>query len=75
MQALPIDDHALFREGMKYLPRHLRPDATVRQAANVNEAAEFLTRDRSTDPPDLHIPGITFGHKRCTSLRGMAALR
>jgi two-component system, NarL family, nitrate/nitrite response regulator NarL len=60
MQALLVDDHALFREGMKHLLRHLRPDVVVFQAASVREATDILTRERGVDLVllDLQLPGM-----------------
>jgi DNA-binding NarL/FixJ family response regulator len=67
MRALLVDDHALFREGMKHLLRHLRPDAIVLQAASVREATEILAREEGFDLVllDLQLPGM----------RGLQALK
>jgi len=59
MHALLVDDHALFREGMKHLLRHLRPDATIHQAGTVDEAAGILAGTRiDLILLDLHLPGL-----------------
>jgi len=60
MHALLVDDHALFREGMKHLLRHLRPDAVVSQAASVREATEILAREPGVNLVllDLQLPGM-----------------
>jgi len=70
MHALLVDDHALFREGMKHLLRHLRPDAIVYQAASVREATEVLSRDSAVDLIllDLQLPGMK-------GLQALAAMR
>ena len=60
MNLLLVDDHALFREGMELVLRHLDPRARVRHAANVKEALNAI----SDVPPvdlvllDLHMPGM-----------------
>jgi len=60
MRALLVDDHALFREGMKHLLKHLRPDVTIYQAASVREATEILAEHLDVDLVllDLQLPGM-----------------
>lgn len=67
MKALLVDDHALFREGMKFMLRHLRPDLEIHQASTVREATAVLERAKPVDLIllDLQLPGM----------RGLDALR
>lgn len=60
MQALLVDDHTLFREGMKALLRLLRPETEVLQAGSVREAIDVLAKCHRVDLVllDLQLPGM-----------------
>ena len=60
MKLLLVDDHALFREGMELVLRHLDPQAEVFHAVNVDEAVELIARQPGLDLVllDLHMPGL-----------------
>lgn len=42
MKTLLVDDHALFRAGLRMLLRTIRPDAQVSEAATIEEALAFV---------------------------------
>lgn len=42
MKTLLVDDHALFRAGLRMLMRTIRPDAQVSEAATIDEALAFV---------------------------------
>ena len=69
MQALLVDDHALFREGMKLLLRNLCPGVVVHQAATISEATTVLSKRMDIDLVllDLQLPG----YKRLDALCAM----
>jgi len=60
MKTLLVDDHALFREGMEMVLRHLDPATSVLHAANVDDAIEVLADEPDVDLVllDLHMPGM-----------------
>ena len=66
MKVLLIDDHALFREGLRFLLRELAPVLELDEAGDCGRALE-LARSRAYDLVllDLNLPG----------LKGMDALR
>ena len=61
MRLLLVDDHALFREGMELVLRHLDPQAEVLHAPNVHDALEIVADETRIDVVllDLHMPGMT----------------
>lgn len=60
MRVLIIDDHPLFREGLKGLLHGLAPEVLVRQAASVTEAEALSSEPFDLVLTDLQMPG-TFG--------------
>ncbi len=70
MHTLLVDDHGLFREGMKHLLRHLRPDVVVHQSASVREAVELIREQARIDLIllDLNLPGM-HGLQALTEMR------
>lgn len=61
MKTLLVDDHALFREGMRLLLGSLDEHAEVWQAADVPAALALLDDTAAMDLVllDLHLPGLT----------------
>lgn len=61
MKTLLVDDHALFREGMRLLLGSLDAHAEVWQAADVPAALALLDDAAAMDLVllDLHLPGLT----------------
>ncbi len=60
MKLLLVDDHALFRDGMELMLRHLDPQSEVLHAGNVDEALGVLQAAPPVDLLllDLHMPGM-----------------
>ncbi|CAG9243324.1 DNA-binding response regulator [Paraburkholderia unamae] len=60
LHVLVIDDHALFREGLRLLLRHVRPGIQVDLASNVAGAEAVLERAHLVDLIllDLQLPGM-----------------
>jgi DNA-binding NarL/FixJ family response regulator len=60
MNALLIDDHALFREGLAWLLRPLQEDLTIREAGSCEQAFELLQSGGPADLVliDLEMPGM-----------------
>lgn len=60
MKLLLVDDHALFREGMELVLRHLDPQAQILHAVNVQEALQIIGQESGLDLVllDLHMPGM-----------------
>jgi DNA-binding NarL/FixJ family response regulator len=59
MKILLVDDHALFREGLKFLLRSLDAALEVDEAGNCSKALEYVTgRDYDLVLLDLKMPGI-----------------
>lgn len=61
MNILLIDDHALFRAGMKYLLQELSEDVNIVEAYNSESAVNALQQDRCFNLIllDLDMPGIS----------------
>lgn len=59
MKIILADDHALFREGLRYILRELHPDVILLQAGDHSEAAALLSQhpDASLALVDLDMPG------------------
>lgn len=57
VRALIIDDHPLFREGLKSLVQALAPQAEVRQAATMEQAREHAGAEPDLVLLDLNLPG------------------
>jgi DNA-binding NarL/FixJ family response regulator len=68
MRILIVDDHALFREGLRFLLRDLDPDLEVREAGNCAEALALAGEPFSLVLLDLHMPG-TKGLEALQSMR------
>ena len=60
MRLLLVDDHALFREGMELVLRHLDPQTQVFHAVNVVDALQVMGDEPQIDLVllDLHMPGM-----------------
>lgn len=60
MKAILADDHALFRDGFALLLKQLEPQATVLEAASLDEALLQAERNPDTDLLllDLSMPGM-----------------
>lgn len=60
MKAILADDHALFRDGFALLLKQLEPQATVLEAASLDEALLQAERNPDTDLVllDLSMPGM-----------------
>ena len=60
MKLLLVDDHALFREGMELVLRHLDPLAEVLHAASVHESLNVIADEPNLQLVllDLHMPGM-----------------
>lgn len=60
MKLLLVDDHALFREGMELVLRHLDPGAEVSHSVSVEEALSAIEGGLKPDLVllDLHMPGM-----------------
>ncbi len=75
MHALLIDDHTLFREGLKLLLRQLRPGTDIRQAGCVAQACEVLC---TLGPVDLVLLDLQLPKppgSRTSQTQGVEALR
>lgn len=60
MDILVVDDHDLFREGLKYLLRKLDESVSVREADNIDAAVSLMTRFKfDLILLDLNLPLIT----------------
>ncbi|WP_334190501.1 response regulator transcription factor [Noviherbaspirillum sp.] len=59
MKILIVDDHVLFREGLKLLLLKLNPDMTAIEASNLDDALHLTTRHDDIDLVlfDLGLPG------------------
>jgi len=58
VRILIVDDHALFREGLRFLLRDLDPQLEIREAANCGEALAMAGERFSLVLLDLHMPGV-----------------
>ena len=68
MRILVIDDHALFRQGLKHLLRGLDERVEVLEAAGCSEAEKLRGTSFDIILLDLHMPGLA-------GLDGLAAMR
>jgi DNA-binding NarL/FixJ family response regulator len=59
MKILIVDDHALFRDGLRHVLNGLANDITILQASNFEQALNFVTTNTDLDLVllDLHMPG------------------
>lgn len=59
MKLLICDDHALFREGLRYVVREMDPEASLEEAVNAEEALARVGQARDLDLVllDLKLPG------------------
>ncbi len=72
MKILFADDHALFREGMRYVLRQLSDDVEILEAANFQDALKLaeLHPELELALLDLHMPGsdgpksVSYFHQR-----------
>ena len=72
MKILLVDDHALFREGMRYVLQQLPEDVEILEAGNFPDALKIATQHPELDLAlmDLNMPGsegpisIRFFHQR-----------
>lgn len=69
MRVLIVDDHPLFREGLKGLLIGLNPSVDVAQAASVDEAQSFMGHPFDLVMMDLQMPG-TFGMEALSRIKG-----
>lgn len=60
MKILIADDHALFREGLRYVLRALEPHVVVLEAATAAQAMQIAAREQQLDLVllDLAMPGL-----------------
>jgi DNA-binding NarL/FixJ family response regulator len=60
MHILLIDDHTLFREALLHVLNQLNSHIVVLEAANVEEAAQLISRARNLDLVllDIDLPGV-----------------
>lgn len=58
MRILIVDDHALFRQGMRFLLRDLDSDLEVAEAADCAQAIGLAAQPFSIVLLDLHMPGV-----------------
>lgn len=58
MRILIVDDHALFRQGLKFLLRDLDADLEIAEAAGCEQAMQLAAQPFSIVLLDLHMPGI-----------------
>lgn len=60
MKILIADDHALFREGLRYVLRALDPHVVVLEAASAAQAMQMAAREQQLDLVllDLAMPGL-----------------
>ena len=58
MRILVVDDHALFREGLKFLLRDLDDELNISEAADCQQAAGLHGEGFDLILLDLHMPGI-----------------
>lgn len=58
MRILIVDDHALFREGLKFLLRDLDDELNISEAADCQQAAALSGEGFDLILLDLHMPGI-----------------
>lgn len=60
MKILIADDHALFREGLRYVLRALEPHVVVLEAASAAQAMQTAAREQQLDLVllDLAMPGL-----------------
>jgi DNA-binding NarL/FixJ family response regulator len=68
VRILIVDDHALFREGLRFLLRDLDRHLEISEAANCTEALAMAGEPFSLVLLDLHMPGVN-------GLEALAALR
>lgn len=59
MRILIVDDHALFREGLRFLLRDLDPHLEVGEASSCAEALPLARERFDLVLLDLHMPGIS----------------
>jgi DNA-binding NarL/FixJ family response regulator len=65
VRILIVDDHALFRRGLRFLLRDLEPDVEIAEAADCAAALAMAAEPFNLVLLDLHMPGVA----------GIAALR
>lgn len=58
MRILIVDDHALFRQGLRFLLRDLDADLEVAEAADCAQAIELAAQPFNIVLLDLHMPGV-----------------
>lgn len=58
MRILIIDDHALFRQGLRFLLRDLDADLEIAEAADCNQALAMAGEPFHVVLLDLHMPGV-----------------
>ena len=69
MRILVVDDHALFREGLKFLLRDLDDELVISEAADCRQAAAQHGEAFDLILLDLHMPGVE-GLDALEALRG-----
>jgi DNA-binding NarL/FixJ family response regulator len=58
VRILIVDDHALFRQGLRFLLRDLDAELEVTEAANCTQAVALAGEPYSIILLDLHMPGV-----------------
>jgi DNA-binding NarL/FixJ family response regulator len=58
VRILIIDDHALFRQGLRFLLRDLDPDLEIVEAADCAQATPLAGQAFNVILLDLHMPGV-----------------
>lgn len=58
MRILIVDDHALFRQGLRFLLRDLDADLEIAEAADCEQAMRLAAQPFSIVLLDLHMPGV-----------------
>lgn len=76
LRVLLVDDHALFRDGMRYVLQQLADEVEIVDTGNFNEALQLANADARFDlalfdlnmPDSEGVPSLQLFHQRCPAI-------